>query len=257
MSRTIQYCFELPGNVTHEFSFSLDSETFQIETEASLHMPEWTRLEYHRCSHCPVYGQDHCPVAVNICNIVLPLEAAISFETVTCRVVVQERTCVITTSAQEAIYSLLLVVIAASSCPYTDFLKPMARFHLPFPTVEETVARIVSTSQLLQYFRKDQGHTFDPDLGGLYEICKNIEIIGVAVAERLKASEIKGDAGSNALVIFHHLSQIVPIHVENHLDIIRPAFKPALNHYDICRAFGHVAQPITPWHPGCDRVILH
>lgn len=235
MPKTVRYSFELPGDRQHEFSFSLNTETFEIETNAARVNPDWTQLEYCRCSHCPLEEQTHCPVAVNICNIVLPMGSVISYETVSCQVETQERTSLTKTTAQDAIRSLMLFVIATSSCPHTDFLKPMARFHLPFSTLEETASRMVSTYLLFQYFRKDQGHEFDHDLKGLHEICKNFETIGFAMAERLRTEGLSGDAGMNALVILHGFSQFVPMYIDGHLDVIRPAYEPILNHYDRCR----------------------
>ncbi len=61
----------------------------------------------------------------------------------------------------------MLFVIAASACPHTDFLKPLARIHLPFPSLEEIVSRIVSAYLLFQYFRTEQGPPFDHALSGL------------------------------------------------------------------------------------------
>ena len=172
---------------------------------------------------------------MNICNIVLPMGAVISYEAVTCRVETQERTTVTTTTAQDALRSLMLFVIATSSCPHTDFLKPMASLHLPFPTLEEIISRMVSTYLLFQYFRRRDGHDFDHELSGLFNICRNFETISVAMAERLRAEELRGDASINALVILHNFSQFVPIYLENHLEVIKPAFEPILSHYDLCK----------------------
>ena len=232
MPKTVRYYFELPGNVTHDFAFDLNTETFQVETGPRPHQPEWTKLGYQQCRHCPLSDAEYCPVAANICNIILPMGATISFETVTCRVVMEERTSLTTTSAQEALRSLMQFVISASSCPHTDFLKPLARFHVPFASLEEVVSRLASTYLLFQYFRKEQGHEFDHGLNGLYEFCKNFEIIGMAMAERLKAETLAGDAGPNALVILHGFSQFIQIYIDHHLDIIRPAFEPALQRCD-------------------------
>ncbi len=235
MPKTVRYSFELPGAITHDFSFKLNTETFELEKDGANAFPDWAKLAYCQCSHCPLTKREHCPVAINICNIVLPMGSVISYETVTCRAETQERISLTTTSAQDAIRSLMLFVIATSACPHTDFLKPMARFHLPFSTLEETVSRMVSTYLLFQYFRKRQGHEFDHALDGLHEICRNFEKIGVAMAERLKAGDLKGDAGMNALVILHGFSQFVPIYIDSQLDIIRPGFEPILNHYEECR----------------------
>lgn len=231
MPKTVRYTFSLPNDVRHDFTFTLNTESFEIETNAEAARPEWTELEFRQCSHCPLTGASHCPVAVNICNIVLPMSSLISFETVTCRVETQERTSTATTSAQDAIRSLMSFVLATSSCPRTDFTKPMARFHLPFPTLEETFSRMVSTYLLFQYFRHEDGHAFDHGLAGLFKICEDFEVINLAMAERLQAGELEGDAGINALVILQTFTQFMPMLLDKHLEIIRPAFEPLLRHY--------------------------
>jgi hypothetical protein len=231
MPKNVRYAFVLPDDSQHEFTFTLNTETFEIETGDEATRPHWTELGFCQCANCPLTDVSHCPVAVNICNIVLPMGSLISYETVTCRVVTQERTTMTTTSAQDAIRSLMPFVVATSSCPHTDFLKPMARFHLPFPTLEEVVSRIVSTYLLFQYFRRENGEVFDQGLDGLFQICENFEAIALAMAARLKAGDLEGDAGINALVIIHNLTQFMPLLLDKHLDIIRPAFEPLLRHY--------------------------
>lgn len=232
MPKIVQYTFELPGSVTHDFSFSLNTETFEIETNSITALPEWTELNFCKCIHCPLSEQSHCPVAMNICNIVLPMGSVISYEAVTCKVVTQERVSILTTTAQDALRSLMLFVIATSSCPHTDLLKPMARFHLPFSSLEETISRMVSSYLLFQYFRHEQGHEFDHNLNGLHRLCSNFETIGLAMAQRIRAGDLRGDAGINALVILHNFTLFLPIFLESQLDIIRPAFEPLLKHYD-------------------------
>jgi hypothetical protein len=44
------------------------------------------------------------------------------------------------------------LLIAGSSCPYTHFFKPMARFHLPFANKDETLWRAAATYLLARYF---------------------------------------------------------------------------------------------------------
>ena len=47
------------------------------------------------------------------------------------------------TSAQQAMSSVLGLIMATSGCPWTDRLRPMARFHLPFASEAETLYRSV------------------------------------------------------------------------------------------------------------------
>ncbi len=228
MQKIVSYSFELPGNVKHNFEFRLDTETFEIATNAACIQPDWAKLDHHRCKGCPVSSAEYCPVALNICKVVMPMRDVVSYETVKCSVVTQERTYAVTTSAQEALRSLMIFVIAASACPQVDFLKPLELFHLPFMTLEEIISRIVSAYLLFQYFRKRQGLPFDCELTGLRKIFETLEGIGVAMAERLRSERMAGDAAINALVILHDFSLFVPLHIDDHLDILRSAFDPIM-----------------------------
>ncbi len=234
MPKNIRYSFVLPDDSQHDFTFALNTETFEIDTRAAAVLPKWTELNFCQCPNCPLSKERHCPVAVNVWNVVLPMGSLISYETVTCRVVTQERTTTTTTSAQDAIRSMMLFVMAASACPHMDFLKPMARFHLPFPTLEETFSRVVSTYLVFQYFKHKSGRGFDKDLDGLFHIYEDFETITLAIAERLKAGDFEGDAGINALVIIHSFTQFMPMFLNRDLDVLRPAFEPLLKHDELC-----------------------
>ena len=69
---------------------------------------------------------------------------------VTTTVVTPERTYVQQGHAQEALRSLFGLIMATSGCPLMLPFKYMARYHLPFSTIEETISRITSTYLLRQ-----------------------------------------------------------------------------------------------------------
>ena len=71
------------------------------------------------------------------------LKELVSFDTVGVTVTQAERTVHAETSAQQALSSVLGLIMATSGCPWTDRLRPMARFHLPFASEAETVYRSV------------------------------------------------------------------------------------------------------------------
>ena len=73
-----------------------------------------------------------------------PLKALVSFDTVGVTVVQSERTVYAETTAQQAMSSVLGLIMATAGCPWTDHLRPMARFHLPFANEAETLYRSVS-----------------------------------------------------------------------------------------------------------------
>jgi hypothetical protein len=74
------------------------------------------------------------------------------------------------------------LIMATSGCPSLSYLKPMARFHLPLATAEETVYIATSMYLLAQYFLQKEGHKADLNLEGLLEIYHNIELINQAIA---------------------------------------------------------------------------
>jgi hypothetical protein len=117
------------------------------------------------------------------------------------------------------------LVMATSGCPHMAFFKPMARFHLPFSSSEETIYRATSMYLLAQYFLKKQGKHADLDLAGLREIYKNIEIVNVAVAKRLRAAT-EADSAVNAIILLDIYTKAVPVIIEESLEEIRYLFAP-------------------------------
>ncbi len=83
----------------------------------------------------------HCPAALQMASILEPLKALVSFDRVGVTVLQAERTVYAETDAQHAFSSVLGLIMATAGCPWTDHLRPMARFHLPFASEIETVYR--------------------------------------------------------------------------------------------------------------------
>ncbi|CAK0770545.1 hypothetical protein CCP2SC5_500006 [Azospirillaceae bacterium] len=105
----------------------------------------------------------------------------------------------------------------------------MARFHLPFATLEETLSRVVSTYLVFQYFKHKDGHDFDKELHGMDQIYNHFEKLLISMTERIKAGHFQGDAGINALIIIHSFTQLMSVFINQNLDILRPAFEPLLS----------------------------
>jgi len=87
-------------------------------------------------------------VAKNLFNTVEYFKNAPSFEKAEVYVETPERTYYKNTSLQDGLFSIFGVIMATSGCPPLDFLRPMARFHLPFSTLEETMIRSSSMKKL-------------------------------------------------------------------------------------------------------------
>jgi hypothetical protein len=131
------------------------------------------------------------------------------------------------TNAQTGISSLMGLVIATSGCPHAAFFKPMARFHLPLASREETIFRATSMYLLAQYFLKKEGKSADFELEGLSGIYANMQIINMAVVKRLRAAT-QTDSSVNALVILDCYAKFLPFAIEKSLEDVRYLFSPFL-----------------------------
>ena len=104
------------------------------------------------------------------------------------------------TSLQEAVRSLIGLMMALSSCPAMMMLRPMAYFHLPLGNPKDTSFRILGMYLLGQYIRKQRGLSADWDLKGLPGIFEKIHGTNERISERLRSAATE-DATVNSLVI--------------------------------------------------------
>ncbi|MBI4056514.1 MAG: hypothetical protein HY399_03095 [Elusimicrobia bacterium] len=196
---TFHYSFTFEDKTQATFEIRLDSQTLDMIPFSPAPLPEWTRLEYAACDHCPLKGEERCPVAVNLAEAVEVFKNIASVRRVTTEVRTLERRIAKEGSAQDGLSSLFGLCIAASRCPIMEKLKPMARFHLPFANVDETVYRVVSMYLTAQYFRMKKGLKADWDLQELKTLYEDIQKVNLGLSKRLlKAAE--KDATLNALI---------------------------------------------------------
>lgn len=198
---TITYEFSLPDKKKERFDLVFDQQTTELVTNTSVELPFWSELSYEQCTHCPlnVKSHPHCPVATNLVPAVAHFDQLMSFDKVTVEVISVERHVVQNTSAQEGLSSLMGLLIAGSSCPHTHFFKPMARFHLPFASKDETMWRAAATFLLADYFRQDSNESNRLSLNGLIALYNDITRLNDAMVQRLRAVVVK-DSAVNALV---------------------------------------------------------
>lgn len=114
--------------------------------------------------------------------------------------------------------------MATTPCPHTEYLKPMARFHLPLASPEETIYRTTSMFLLAQYFRHKDGLNASLELEELTGIYQNLQVVNRALARRFRAA-ISEDATLNAIILLDLLSQSVTWSIEDGLEELRPLFK--------------------------------
>jgi hypothetical protein len=225
----IQYCFRLPDHSSEDFKLELDPRNLELTGNIPQSLPTWTELDFHQCPHCPleVVTDPHCPLAANLVNIVQRFDGLISYDKIRVDVITQERRISQHTTAQKGISSMMGLVIATCGCPHTAFFKAMARFHLPLASSEETIFRATSMYLLAQYFLKMEGRHADFELGGLTKIYNNMQIVNVAIANRLRSTSMS-DSLINAIVILDNFAKSLPYAIEKSLKNFRHLFLPFL-----------------------------
>lgn len=221
----IQYVFKMDKDIRSEFTLHLDPDTLDITKQKSIDAPEWTQLEYMQCPHCPLNKEEspNCPVAICLVNVIDKFDDVVSYDTLELEVITEGRKVSQTTSAQKSISSLLGLMFATSGCPHTNFFKPMARFHLPLATPQETVFRATGMYLLSQYYAKQKGQDTDLELEGLKKIYSNLNRLNTAIVKRIDAAS-STDSTKNAIVILDMLANMIPIVIEDHLESIQHLF---------------------------------
>lgn len=224
-----RYRFTLPDGRQSTFDVRLDAVTLDLARPASGPHPAWTALDFEQCPHCPLACKTHphCPLASCLADVVDACQALVSYDTFSFEVTTQERVISGQTTAQRGISSLMGLLGATSGCPHTEFFKPMARFHLPLSSDEETIYRAASAFLLLQYFRRKNGQAADLDLKGLQGIYRNIHRVNEAMAGRLRAAA-REDSSLNALILLDYFAVLLPDSIESSLKDIRYLFDPLM-----------------------------
>lgn len=199
-----------------DYKISLDPDTLSLIPIASVsETPEWVSLEYNQCRDCPLQSDSHahCPIAMNIMELVEAFKSVFSYHDCTVMCETAERTYSKKTSVMEGLSAIFGVIMATSDCPVMEFLKPMARFHLPFATIEETTVRTASMYLLAQYFKyKDQpGMRFD--FKTLEKHYSRVQLVNEGLLARINSASSE-DADKNAIVTLHSLSQFLSMEID-------------------------------------------
>lgn len=220
------YRLEFSESKLIEFPIEIDQSSTTLIPPDHLAPPYWANLEFEQCSNCTLRKETtpFCPVATNLIPLLKLCSAIPSYETLKIEVITPERTISGKTTMQRALSSMLGLIMATSSCPHTEYLKPMARFHLPLASENETLYRTASTYLLAQYFRRKDGLEFSLELNHLSEIYENLKIINRALAKRFKVA-IKEDATVNAIILLDLLSQAVSWSIEDDLEELKYLFE--------------------------------
>ena len=203
----IRYTFEFEDGHCESHEVRLHRESLELCEPVKCELPEWTRLDNHKCAGCPLTSDahPHCPAAVALANVSTSFGGRTSYTPVQVTVETGQpaggaptRTIARQAPLQEALFPLLGLRMATSGCPVLSKLRPMARFHLPFADSEETAYRAISMYLVGQFLRQSKGLPAEFDLRGLAEIYEQVHEVNLTFSKRL-AQASSSDANINSL----------------------------------------------------------
>ncbi|MBI3088352.1 MAG: hypothetical protein HYY91_05650 [Candidatus Omnitrophica bacterium] len=215
---TYHYTFTFPSSGDVKYvRIRLDGTTLTLIPEPKP-SPPWTALDHHQCPNCPLKKEQDpcCPAAVSLVDIVEFFSRSFSYETVEVCIESGERRYVKQTSLQQALSSLIGLLMVTSGCPVMGKLKPMVRHHLPFSTFEETRYRVLSMYLLAQYFVARRGRQPDWTFAQLASLYEEIGTVNASFHQRF-LELAKGDASLNALAILQMFGETIKLSLDEKL----------------------------------------
>ena len=226
----------MPVNISYRFSFA-DGTQFQIDVDVQRNaaagiepaqqmvaeLPEWTRLEFRQCPNCQLSaaGYSHCPTARDLVPTISAFAKIISYDEARVEVVMPGRVVSRQCQAQEALGSLVGVIMASSACPILGRMRGLALTHLPFASLEETLLRGVGAYLVRQLLQHKQGKAADWDLAGLKAHYADLEVLNRAFKRRVNAA-VEQDAALNAVSTWGIVSSGVGFSIDDHLVDLDP-----------------------------------
>lgn len=187
---------------------------------------EVTRLSFQQCRNCPLEETDTgiCPLAAVVCPAVARFQNWDSYTPVRMLVKTDARNYHKDTTIQGGLSSLLGLLMGGSGCPYMAFFRPMARFHLPFATEEETVFRAISNMAVAGYFSRSGSQNVD-EIELVTGVYRNIQILNQGVSGRLKAMT-ESDATNNAVVLLDLFAKALGSYLDEGMERVGALYEP-------------------------------
>lgn len=223
----VRYSFEFSDGSSEVILVELDERTLALRSPLPAEPPPWTALEFEQCPHCPLDPEEspRCPAALALAPLVKAFDHVMSHDRCRLEVTTAERTVVEEDVAiQKALGSLMGLIMAASGCPYTSLLRPMARYHLPLASTEETIYRATSMYLLAQYFLYLEGEESDWEMEGLAALYDDLRVINRQLSERL-SQVVATDSSVNAVIGLDVFAAFLPLAIQTSLAQLRPYFQ--------------------------------
>lgn len=222
----VRYTYEVKGAT---LEFTIDTSLNALEPEAggaaTDALPAWTRLDHHQCACCPLdpAKTSHCPAAVRLHEALEAFQDLDSVETGKLTVETKRRSYLLRCDLQSGLNSMIGLTMATSGCPVVGQLRSMATFHLPNSSFAETLYRSVGAYLIKQYFEMQAGGEPDWALHGLQDFYGELEQLNHAFSARISGIS-RGDAISNAMVMFFSTSVVAASAIEEQLEEYKDYF---------------------------------
>lgn len=237
MPEVIKYNLSLDEYNEVTFPVSLEYDADDVKSHTVGNTPAWTHLANHQCSHCPLSAGVYacCPLAIRVIPFVKQLGHLNSVDEMKVSVVQGGCTKQMIAPVQDILGSLLGLFMATSECPYTQFLRPMAHFHLPLADPDETLYRLLSMYRLAQYFKKEVTGRAYSGFSELEDHYARLVEVNHKLSERIREAlgpeGRKHDGAINAVILLDALSQYVPASIGDAIEelelIFRAYWEPA------------------------------
>lgn len=206
----IRYDLVLEDGQFYQHEVDLERPTHGVSLNNGKH-PPWTRLVNQQCTNCPLAADKHhyCPTAVDIAPVAEQFIHHQSIDRVDVTVHTPERSFHKNCDLQTALCALFGLMMASSECPLLARLKPLAYFHYPFATLEESVRHIIGNYLIGQYIRtNDDKYQPDWSLQGIEQLFSDLKIVNTGFMARVR-TVAKEDASINALLTLLSTSSIL------------------------------------------------
>lgn len=221
----ILYRFLRDNNAPQELEVRIDEATLLSNPGTPEPYPSWTEMGALTCEGCNCQST-HCPIAVRLVRPLAMFRDIISYEPVTVEVETEERFYRKEMDMQQGLSSLFGLLMATSGCPSMATFRPMARYHLPFATFEETFFRVSGTYLLRELLSNSTDITRQSAIEGLNCVYQQVGRVNESVMRRLRASDGEmADSSPNAIALLAAFSGLVPLTAEKQLRLIERLFR--------------------------------
>ncbi len=207
----ISYCFNHGQDNARTFNMRFDRDSMLMQVDDQQNVPDWALLANNQCRHCPLSPADtaYCPIARNIASVVTFFSDSSSTSTSRIAVFTEDRNYWKDDVLQEGLFGIFGLIMATSGCPHMNFLRPMARFHLPFSTFEETIIRTMSIFLLSETIHPAKPGEDCSPFKKLEEHYHQVNTVNMEFIQRIRSAKQGGDAGENALVILDSFVKLI------------------------------------------------